>query len=177
MKKEIVLVDSIESKIHIIRGKKVMIDSELATLYGATTKKFNQQIKRNLKRFPDDFMFKLTAKETANLRSQIVTSSLHGGRRYLPYVFTEHGALMAANIINSDFAAQVSVYVVRAFIKQREVLATHKDLAIKLGLLEQKIGKHDHDILAIIKTLQTLIEPPPETKPRRRIGFRRNHEK
>jgi hypothetical protein len=181
--KELVIQDAIESKIYLIRGKKVMLDADLAALYGVTTKRFNEQIKRNLKRFPEDFMFQLTAEEETCLRSQFATSKKgRGGRRYLPYVFTEHGALMAANVLNSTFAIRTSVYVVRAFVKLREVLATHKELAEKLGLLEEKVGKHDQEIQAIIQAIQRLIEashqhpkeePAKEEPPKRRIGFRR----
>jgi hypothetical protein len=160
-----------------------MLDSDLALLYGVTTKRFNEQIKRNLDRFPDDFMFRMTVKETKCLRSQIATSKEgRGGRRYLPYVFTEYGALMAANVLNSTYAIRASVYVVRAFVKLREVLSTHKELAEKLGLLEEKVGRHDQEIQAIIQAIQRLIEashqhpkeePPKEEPPKRRIGFHR----
>jgi hypothetical protein len=172
--KESILLESVESKIHFIRGRKVIVDADLAALYGVTTKRFNEQVKRNRERFPDDFMFQATASEAEVLRSQFATSKKgSGGRRYLPYVFTEHGALMAATVLNSSFAIHASIFVIRAFIKLREILATHKEFAEKLGLLEKKVGKHDQKIRAIIQTIQRMIEAPPpvEEPPRRRIGF------
>ena len=112
----------IEQRIYTIRGVRVILDSDLAALYGVPTKRLNEQYRRNRKRFPEDFAFQLTAKETNSLRSQIATSSSHGGRRYRPYAFTEHGALMAANILNSARAVQMSIFVIRAFVKMREAL-------------------------------------------------------
>jgi len=175
---EIVLVDQIEPCILLIRGQRVMLDADLAALYGTTTKAFNQAVKRNLDRFPADFMFRLTAEEaaqmrsqtvttsvssrsmrsqdaTADLRSQIVTSSSasHGGRRYLPYAFTEHGVLMAASVLNTPRAMEVSVYVIRAFVRLREMLSTHKELAGKLAELERKVAGHDSAIPALTQGL------------------------
>ncbi len=170
----VILNRGIKEKIYLIRGKKVMLDSDLATLYGVTTKRFNEQIKRNLKRFPNDFMFQLTTEEVKGLRSQFATSKEgRGGRRYLPYVFTEHGALMAANVLNSPFAIDASIYVVRTFVKLREVLTTHKELAEKIGLLEQRVGKHDKKIQIIIETIQEMIDAtsPSKASPKRQIGF------
>ena len=139
---EIIPIEDIQQRIIIIRGHRVLINADLAMLYGVTTKRLNEQVKRNIKRFPSDFMFQLNEEESENLRSQFATSSW-GGRRYLPYVFTEHGAIMLTNVLNSDVAVHASIQVVRAFVKLREILSTHKDLASKLVQLEQKIGKHD----------------------------------
>lgn len=166
----LVRVERIESRILLIRGHKVMLDSDLAELYGVTTKRLNEQVKRNQERFPADFMFQLTPAETQNLRSQTATSNQgRGGRRYQPYVFTEHGAIMAASVLNSHRAIEASVYVVRAFVKLREMLRTHKELARKLAELETKIQGHDEDILALFEAIRQLMEPPE--KPSKRIGF------
>src|SRR5687767_168242 len=128
--------------IHEIRGERVILDSDLAAIYGVETKALNRAVKRNLERFPFDFVFQLTKKEVGALRHQFGTSSSHGGRRYLPYAFTEHGAIMAANVLNSKQAVEMSVFVVRAFVKLRDTLATHKELAEKLSELERKVGTH-----------------------------------
>ena len=178
---EVVLVDRIEPCILLIRGQRVMLDADLGALYGVTTKRLNEQVKRNLERFPVDFMFQLTAEEadamrsqtvTANLRSQTATSSSasHGGRRYLPYAFTEHGAIMAARVLNTPRAIETSVYVVRAFVKLRELLSTHKELAGRLAELERKVGSHDVAIQSLVTAIRRLMEPPP-VPPRPRIGF------
>ena len=126
---------NIENKIYIIRGKRVMLDSDLAQLYGVTTKIFNQAVNRNLARFPEDFLFRLSKKEFDGLRSQLVTSNVEqrrGGRRYLPFAFTEHGAVMAANVLRSDRAVEASVTVVRAFVKMRSFLVEYKELKTKI---------------------------------------------
>jgi len=130
-------LERIERAILLIRGEKVMLDSDLAELYGVDTRRLNEQVRRNLNRFPRDFMFRLTPAEYKNLRSQIATSSSHGGRRYLPYAFTEHGALMLANVLNSERAAQTSVQVVRAFVRLRQMLASNAELSRKLEALER----------------------------------------
>jgi hypothetical protein len=167
----VIAAGKIESSILLIRGQRVMLDSELAALYGVTTKRLNEQINRNLGRFPDDFMFQLTKDEADILRSQFATSrSQHGGRRHRPYAFTEHGAIMAASVLNSEKAVKVSVYVVRAFVKLREMLSTHKELAGKLAELERKLQRHDTQILTLIEAIRQLLEPPPAPR-RRRIGF------
>jgi len=129
--KKLILVDRIEPLIQPIRGQNVILDTDLARLYGVATKRLNEQVRRNLDRFPGDFMFQLTAEEAAGLRSQIATLKPGRGRhrKYLPYVFTEHGAIMAANVLNSATANEISVYVVRAFVSLREMVETHKDLA------------------------------------------------
>lgn len=147
-----------------------MLDSDLAELYGVPTKRFNEQVKRNLARFPDDFMFQLTEEEHAALRSQFATSNIgRGGRRYAPYVFTEHGAMMAATILNSPRAVEMSVFVVRAFVQLREMLATHKELAARLEALEMKVGGHDETIADIIHAIRQLMAAPEPA--RRPIGF------
>ena len=129
--------------IHQIRGERVILDSDLSAIYGVDTRSLVQAVKRNLERFPSDFAFQLSADEYDSLRSQIVISKGRGGRRYLPYAFTEHGAIMAANMLHSKEAVRMSVFVVRAFVKLRAVLATHKELADKLSELELKVGTHD----------------------------------
>jgi ORF6N domain len=163
-------LQKISPLIHEIRGNRVIIDADLAPIYGVPVKALNQAIKRNAERFPEDFAFQLTRSEFDGLRSQFVTSKGRGGRRYLPYVFTEHGAIMAANVLNSRQAVQMSVFVVRAFVKLREVLATHKQLADKLTELESKVGTHDKAIVSIIAAIRGLTEPPKQNA--RPIGFR-----
>jgi hypothetical protein len=153
----------------MIRGQKVMVDSELADLYRVPTKVFNQAVKRNLKRFPKDFMFRLTAKEMKILRSQIVTSSW-GGRRTLPYAFTEQGVAMLSSVLNSERAVQVNIAIMRAFVKLREILTTHRELAEKIAELENKYRQHDDKIQAVFDAIRELIEPP-QVSPKRRIGF------
>ena len=161
---------AIENRIYFVRGLRVMLDEDLAELYGVATKVFNQAVKRHKARFPLDFGFRLTRDEAASLRSQIVTSNEgRGGRRYPPMVFTEHGAIMAASILNSPRAVDASVFVVRAFVKLREVLATHRALAKKLSELEAKIGAHDQEIQLILETLRRMMQPAPH--PKRPIGF------
>jgi ORF6N domain len=160
---------SVESAIYLIRGYRVMLDSDLASIYGVTTKRLNEQVRRNHSRFPEDFAFQLTPKEFTNLRSQIATSSLHGGRRYRPWVFTEHGALMLGNVLNSDIAVHASIRVVRAFVRLREMVAANAQLAAKLQELERRLDSHDEAIVDLFATLKRLLEPEP--KPRREIGF------
>jgi hypothetical protein len=137
------------SQIRIIRGQRVLLDAGLAALYGVTTKRFNEQVRRNRERFPADFLMQLTDSEAKSLRSQIATSKQtaagRGGRRYQPYAFTEHGAIMAATILNSPRAVEMSVYVVRAFVKLRDVLASHADLARKLEIVEKSLANLDAD--------------------------------
>ncbi len=160
-------IERIEQKIYVARGERVMLDSDLATIYGVTTKVFNQAVKRNLKRFPEDFMFQLTAEEDEHLRSQIATSNkTRGGRRYLPYVFTEHGAIMAANILSSERAVEASVQVVRAFVNLRRMLTSNAELAKKLESLEKK---YDAQFKVVFEAIRQLMLPP--TKPPRKIGF------
>ena len=165
----------IEHRIFLIRGQKVMLDADLASLYGASTKRLNEQVRRNADRFPADFLFQLTDQEVAILRSQFATSRSQpwGGRRYLPYAFTEHGALMAANVLNSPRAVEMSVFVVRAFVKLRELLASNKELAHRLNQLETRIEKklatHDEAIAAMLSAIRELMNPP--IPKRRGIGF------
>lgn len=161
----IIPMERIERAILFIRGEKVMLDSDLAELYGVETKVLNQAVKRNASRFPLDFMFQLTPDELANLKSQIVTSSW-GGVRKLPYVFTEHGALMLANVLNSERAAQTSVQVVRVFVRLRQLLASNAGLARKLTVLEQK---YDAQFKVVFDAIRQLMSPP--AKPKREIGF------
>jgi hypothetical protein len=192
----------IASAILILRGQRVLQDSELAALYGVSTKRFNQQVRRNRKRFPADFMFQMTAEETNSLRSQIATLKTSGGqhrkdsphvketrslrsqiatlrtgrgqhRKYSPYVFTEHGAIMAATILNTTRAVEMSVYVVRAFVQLREMLASNKELARRFAQLETRLDKkltsHDEAIAAILSAIRQLMHPPvPKRRP---IGF------
>jgi hypothetical protein len=166
----IVSSESIVSRIHQIRGLRVMRDSDLAELYEVPTKRLNEQVKRNAERFPADFMFQLTEQEHTDLRSQNATSNAQrGGRRYLPYVFTEHGAIMAASVLNSTRAVEMSVFIVRAFVQLREMLSSHKELAAKLEALERKVGGHDQAIRGLIDAMRQLMTPP-ET-PKRGIGF------
>jgi len=161
-------IEVIEQKIFSIRGCRVMLDADLAELYGVPTFRFNEQVKRNRRRFPGDFMFQLTKDEHDSLISQFAMSKPgRGGRRTLPYVFTEHGALMAANILKSEKAVEASVYVVRAFVKLREMLAAHKDLARKLEALEKK---YDSQFKVVFDAIRYLMSAPqPKEK---KIGFR-----
>jgi len=156
---------SIARTIVILRGQKVLLDADLALLFGVPTKRLNEQVRRNANRFPADFLFRLTDQEVRTLRSQVATSNpRRGGRRYLPYAFTEHGAIMAATILNSPRAIEVSVYVVRAFVQLREVLATHRQLAERLDILEAKIesklATHDSALADIINAIRELMAPP-----------------
>jgi len=167
---EIIPIDEIQQRILVIRGHRVMMDADLAIIYGVTTKRLNEQVKRNLKRFPSDFMFQLNEEEFENMRSHFATSRW-GGRRYLPYAFTEHGAIMLANVLNSPSAVEASIQVVRAFVKLRELLSTNKELAGKLSQLEGKLEQHDEEIQIIFKAIRKLMKPL-ETK-KRKIGFRR----
>ena len=180
----VALVDRIEPCILLVRGQRVMLDADLAELYGTTTKRLNEQVKRNLDRFPPDFMFRLALEEAEGVWSQVATTSIpprymrsqnatasKRNVRYLPYAFTEHGAIMAASVLNTPRAIEVSVFVVRAFVKQRELLSTHKELAGKLAELEAKVGSHDVAIQSLVAAIRRLMEPPP-APPRPRIGFR-----
>jgi hypothetical protein len=163
--KALAAMEIVERKILLIRGQKVILDVDLAELYSVNTKVFNQAVKRNINRFPKDFMFQLTTDESLAIRSQFVTASKRN-IRYLPYAFTEHGIIMAASILNSQRAVDASVYVVRAFIKLREMIATHKELVRKLNDLEKK---YDGQFQMVFETIRQLIEV--EEKPREKIGF------
>jgi len=184
--------DPLSGRIYTIRGQRVILDADLARLYGTTTKAFNQAIKRNSARFPKDFAFQLTPLEFANMRSQfatsysepageemkanmwsqIVTTSKPQRRRdsNIPWAFTEHGAVMAANVLRSPKAVEMSVYVVRAFIKQREVLTTNATILKRLAEIDKTLIEHNSALLSLWKKLQPLLAPPPEP-PRRAIGF------
>jgi hypothetical protein len=161
----------IESQIRLIRGQKVLLDSELAALYGVEVRALNQAVKRNEGRFPRDFVFQLTAKESEVLRSQtVISNSSRGGRRYLPNAFTEHGAIMVARVLNSPRAVDMSIFVVRAFVRLRETLASHKAIAAKFAQLERRLETHEEAIEEIIDAIHALMKPPE--KPARQIGFR-----
>lgn len=162
----------IEGLIRTIRGRRVILDSDLAKLYGVPTGRLNEQVKRNSDRFPDDFMFTLTEQESADLISQIATSSW-GGRRKLPKAFTEHGAIMAANVLNSPRAVEMSVYVVRAFVKLRELLTFSQELTARIEAIERRLEDHDESIHALLTALRALMAPPDSE--RRRIGFHTEH--
>jgi phage regulator Rha-like protein len=165
--KPLISAEIIERKIYLVRGQKVMLDSDLAELYGVTTKRLNEQVRRNLGRFPEDFMFQLSEDEFESLRSHFATSSLkHGGRRYQPYAFTEHGALMVASVLNTLRAVEVSLYVVRAFVNLREMIASHENLARKLDELEKKCDGRFQTAFEAIRQLMAI-----EEKPKRKIGF------
>ena len=162
----------IESRIHVIRGQRVMLDSDLAELYGVLTKRLNEQVERNRTRFPDDFAFRLTAEEFANLRSQIATSNAgRGGSRYRPWVFTEHGVAMLSSVLRSDTAVRVNIEIIRAFVRLRRLLATPGEILVLLQQLSETVQLHDSQIKAITDVLRKMIEPPPANSPKRRIGF------
>jgi hypothetical protein len=177
-KTALVAIEAIASRIVVLRGQRVMLDADLAALYGVPTGRFNEAVRRNLARFPQDFMFQLTEEEQAALRSQFAISNIgRGGRRYLPYAFTEHGALMAAMVLNSPRATEVSVYVVRAFVELRDTLVAHRELAKRLDELEsrlqRKLATHDQAIAGILDAIRQLMAPPEPSK-KRRIGFVQN---
>jgi hypothetical protein len=162
----------IESLIRSVRALRVMLDSDLARIYGVELKRLNEQVRRNAGRFPSDFAFQLTSQEFADLKSEFALPKSHGGRRKLPWVFTEHGALMLATVLNSQIAVEASVRVVRAFVLMREQLAAHKELAKKLNELENRVSGHDGAIANLFEAIRQLVEPPlPED--RRQIGFMR----
>ena len=162
-------IDNVEGAIYLIRGQRVMLDSDLAAIYKVKTKRLNEQLRRNHNRFPKDFAFQLTTEEFRNLRPQFATSKGQGGRRYFPWVFTEHGAIMLASVLNSDIAVQASVRVVRAFVRLREMVAANAQLAAKLEELERRLDSHDEAIVDLFAALKRLLEPEP--KPKREIGF------
>jgi len=169
--KALIPVEVIEQRILLIRGQRVMLDADLAGLYGTTTKRLNEQVKRNRGRFPEDFMFQLTKKEKA----EVVAICDHLAKLkfspVLPNAFTEHGAIMVASVLNTKRAIQVSVFVVRAFVKLREMLSTHKELAHKLAELERKLQNHDESIRSLVVAIRQLMAPPESEPPKKRIGF------
>jgi hypothetical protein len=158
--------------IMLIRGEKVILDSDLANLYGVETRRLNEQVRRNIEKFPDDFMFQLTKEEFENLKSQIATSSSGwGGRRKLPFVFTEHGALQAANVLNSLQANKMSVFIVRIFVRLREMVLTNEKLSRKVDQLENRVSDHDEILIELVREIRKLIDAPKPTGNRRSIGF------
>ncbi len=164
-------VEMIERRIYLIRGHKVMLDSGLAELYGETTTRLNQQVRRNMDRFPEDFAFQLTQEESDALMLQIATSKTgRGGRRKLPLVFTEQGVAMLSSVLRSKRAVAVNITIMRAFVRLRQVLATHKDLARRMADLEREQNAQGKKIADVFKAIQKLLETPPD-KPRRAIGF------
>ena len=165
----LVPVEFVERRIYLIRGHKVMVDFHLAELYGVTTRRLNEQLQRNLARFPEDFAFHLSPEEFESLMSQIATSKAgRGGRRKLPWAFTEHGILMLSSVLRSQRAVQVNIAIMRAFVRLREMLAGHKDLARKLDRMEKK---YDAQFKVVFDTIRKLMAPPPP-KSKRHIGFR-----
>ncbi len=162
-------IEQVENAIYLIRGERVMLDSALADIYGVATKRLNEQLRRNAQRFPSDFAFQLTREELTNLRSQIATSSLHGGKRKLPWAFTEHGAIMLASVLNSETAIEASVRVVRAFVRLRELISANAALAAKFSQLERRLDTNDAQIAQLFAAIRQLLAPAPAKK--REIGF------
>ncbi|MFA6282108.1 MAG: ORF6N domain-containing protein [Candidatus Omnitrophota bacterium] len=172
-----IVQDAIEKKIYLIRGQKVMLSVDLASLYGVPVKRLNEQVRRNIKRFPSDFMFQLSNEEYKILKSQFATSSWGGARRAHPYAFTEQGVAMLSSVLNSERAIEVNIAIMRAFVRLREILLTHKDLATKIEALEAKYKNHDmkfseydEHITAIFEAIKELMSPSVEP-PKRKIGF------
>ncbi len=169
-KKSIIQIGKIEQRILLVRSEKVIIDADLAEFYGVATKRLNEQVKRNKGRFPGDFMFQLTSEE----KTEVIANCDHLSKlkysKSLPYAFTEHGAIMAASVLNSKRAINVSVYIVRAFVKLRQTIAAHKELSSKIARIERRLANHDTQIIALAKTINELLNPtlPPKE---RRIGF------
>jgi phage regulator Rha-like protein len=172
--KDLIPTERIERTILLIRSHKVILDVDLAELYGVQTKALNRAVKRNLERFPKDFMFQLTYQEVRTLRCQIGTSNIgRGGRRYYPYAFTEHGILMLSSVLQSQRAIQVNIEIMRAFVRLRELIASNKNLAKRLDALEKKYDSQFKVVFDAIRELMTPVEPPsalPSPRPRR-IGF------
>lgn len=168
--KSIIRVGTIQQRILLIRGEKVIVDADLADAYSVSTRRLNEQVKRNKARFPSDFMFQLTSEEKAEVVANCDHLSKLKFSHALPFVFTEHGAIMAASVSNSPKAVEVSVFVVRAFVQLREVIAGHKELARKIGQIERKLSDHDDQILVMVEAIKQLMDPklPPKI---RRIGF------
>lgn len=166
-------MERIEPLIHVIRGHRVILDRDLATIYGVQTKVLNQAVKRNREKFPEDFMFQLDreeAEERGRLRSQIVTLKRGEHRKYLPYAFTEHGAIMAATVLNSAKAVEMSVFVVRVFVRMRDELASRRDTEMRLAQIENILFVHDDKLRELFDKIRPLLLPPPE-RPKKRIGF------
>ena len=164
--------DLIERRIHVVRGHRVMLDEDLAALYGVPTSRLNEQVRRNLDRFPGDFAFQLTQQEFANLISQIaISSSGHGGRRKLPWAFTEHGVAMLTSVLRSPAAIEANIAIIRAFVRMRRLLSTPGELVTQLQQLAETVQLHDRQLKAITDVLTKLMEPPPVPPKRGRIGF------
>ncbi len=163
-------IAQVERAIHWIRDQRVILDSDLAVCYGVTTKQLNQAVRRNIDRFPNDFAFQLRREELANLKSQFVTSSSHGGRRSVPWAFTEHGLIMAASVLNSPVAIEASVRIVRAFVRLREMMLANGKLSAKFAELERRLGGHDEAIENLFQAVQLLLEPS-QSETQREIGF------
>lgn len=172
MSRGLVPVERVTDRILVLRGQRVILDADLAKLYGVTTKRLNEQVRRNISRFPDDFMFRLNRAEAEGLnRSQYATGSQkHRDPGHPPLVFTEHGAIMAASVLNTPRAVAASLFVVRAFVRLREMLATHKELAVKVSELEHRVEGHDSSIRSLVSTIRRLMEPL--SQPVKKIGFR-----
>jgi len=173
LERQIIPPERIESQIFVLRGHRVMLDRDLAGLYGVALKRLNEQVKRNFERFPDDFMFRLTLEEGKVVmlsRSQIATLKRGQNIKYRPYVFTEHGAVMLANVLRSPVAIRASIQVVRAFVNLRRMLTGHDDLARKIDTIERRVGKHDAELQEVFRILRKLLEPLP-VPPRRPVGF------
>jgi hypothetical protein len=169
-KTAIVVARKVDSKIFVLRGQRVILDADLAELYGVKVRHLNQQVKRNAKRFPLAFRFQLSAHELKILRSQnVISSDGHGGARYLPYAFTEHGAIMGATVLNSERAIEMSVFVVLAFVRMRRAIAGHRHILTKLAQLERRLENHDADIQDLMDAIRELMSPAEST--RSRIGF------
>ena len=167
-----IAAELIERRIHVIRGLRVMLDEDRAALYGVPTKVLNKSVLRNAERFPEDFAFQLTPQEVANLKSQIATSSLgHGGRRKLPWAFTEHGVAMLTSVLRSPTAIEANIAIIRTFVRMRRLLATPGELVSQLQQLAETVQFHDRQIKAITDVLTKMMEPPPEPAKKGRIGF------
>jgi ORF6N domain len=169
MSKEIIPIQQIAQIIRVIRGEKVLLDFDLAPLYGVTTGNLNKAMRRNRERFPSDFMFQLTAAEAQSLIFQFGIAKGRGGRRHRPYAFTEQGVAMLSSVLNSSRAVKVNIAIMRAFVKLRQTLETNRELAQKFDELERRVGKHDEKIDAILEAIRQLMAPPE--KPKREIGF------
>jgi len=165
---DIIPVEKITNKIYVIRGFKVMLDRDLAELYGVETKRLKEQVRRNISRFPEDFMFVITNQELRNLRPQIATSSW-GGTRYIPMAFTEQGVAMLSSVLNSKRAIDVNIAIMRTFVKMRQILATNKEFSEKLKIIEDQLAEHDKQFQIVFEAIKQLLKE--DEKPKKRIGF------
>ncbi len=172
----LVSLERVVQRIHTVRGQRVLLDSDLAQLYGVTTGNLNKAVKRNRSRFPEDFMFQLTRTDGSNLRFQSgISSSSYGGRRYWPFAFTEQGVAMLSSVLSSERAVRVNIAIMRAFVKLREILATNRELAQRFAELEKRVSRHDRHIRDILEAIRQLLAPPVPN-PRREIGFHVRYE-